>query len=67
MDGTVLAVGLFASSFGFAYLIYGKKRERPLMVMSGAILCIYPYFVSNTIVLASVAVVFILLPLFVHR
>jgi hypothetical protein len=67
MDDLPLFVGLFSGAFGFAYLMYGKKRERKVMMASGIVLLVYPYLISNHALLLLIAAVFILLPILVRH
>lgn len=66
MDSTILFVALIAGSFGFAYLLYGKKRNRQVMMWSGVVLLVYPYLISNHALLILIGAVFILLPFFIR-
>lgn len=47
MDTTSLVLGLIFSSIGLGYFLYGKKQKHSLPFVSGLILMIYPYFISN--------------------
>jgi hypothetical protein len=42
-----LLLGLFAGAFGMGYFVYGKKEQKAVPMISGALLCLYPYFVDN--------------------
>lgn len=66
MDTTTVFIALIAGSFGFAYLLYGKKRERRVMMWSGVILLVYPYLISNHALLILIGTVLILLPFFIR-
>jgi hypothetical protein len=50
--------GLFASflvsGIGFVLFSYGRKMSRPPQVVSGLVLMIFPYFVSNLWLEASI-------------
>ena len=43
-----------AGIFGAAYFIYGKKEQRPVPLLAGALLCILPYFIDSIPVLIAV-------------
>ncbi len=60
----VLAV-LFGA-IGMGYLIYGKKQQNWIALLSGVALCAFPYFISNLFLMIIIGVVFIALP-FVMR
>jgi len=42
-----LIVGLIAGIFGMAYLVYGKRQQRPIFLLAGLGLCLYPYLVNG--------------------
>ena len=67
MDVMSLTVGILAGAVGFPYFIYGKKYKKQVMMISGIILCVYPYFVGNHFLLISIAIAFTLLPLFIRK
>lgn len=46
--GTIIA-GLVVSSVGFVFFSYGRKMSRPIHVVTGLILMIYPYFIPGVI------------------
>jgi len=55
LDGNVLLLSLVVSSVGFVCLAYGKKQGRVPQMVAGLALMIYPYFVSNLLVMALIA------------
>jgi hypothetical protein len=46
-DVNSLFVGLLAGVFGVAYFVYGKKTAKFTPMLSGVMLCIYPYFIDS--------------------
>ena len=54
MDLTWFILSSVAGIFGVAYFIYGKKEQRPIPLLSGALLCVLPYFIDNITVLVLV-------------
>jgi hypothetical protein len=52
-----IALDIFFSAIGSAYLIYGKRQYDVPFLVAGFILLIYPYFVSNTAVCALIGIV----------
>ena len=42
-----LFIGVLASAFGMAYLIYGRRQAKFVPVIAGAVLCICPYFIDS--------------------
>lgn len=51
---TTLIIGAIAGIFGVAYFIYGKKEQRPVPLLAGALLCVLPYFIGDMTVLLLV-------------
>jgi len=52
-----LLVSVLFGAIGTGYFIYGKRQEQIVALASGALLCIYPFFVSRLIWLVLVGVV----------
>jgi hypothetical protein len=42
-----LFIGIFAGICGMAYFAYGKKQARMVPMLSGVLLCVYPYFFDS--------------------
>ena len=66
MDTSSLFWGLIFSSIGFGFFIYGKKQQAIVPLLCGLALMIFPYFVSNVIVLVVVGVALMAIPYFVR-
>ena len=58
--------GIFFGLVGMCYFIYGRKQENFIAVISGILLCVYPYFVSNVILLIVIGIILMAIPFFVH-
>ena len=56
--------GVVFSSFGFGFFIYGKKQKASVPFACGIALMLYPYFVTNTIILVLVGLVLVMIPYF---
>ncbi|MCE9618476.1 MAG: hypothetical protein K8R92_01025 [Planctomycetes bacterium] len=55
-DPTSLAINIFAGIVGLAYIIYGKKEQKLIPLVSGFGLIVLPYVIeSNTILIAVCA------------
>jgi len=68
LDGTSLLVSLFISLIGFGLLVYGKRQGRAPHLVCGLALMVYPYFVPNVILEASIGLLLVaLLMLAVRR
>jgi hypothetical protein len=46
-DSSSLLASLLVSSIGFVLLSYGKKMSRPPQMLTGLVLLVYPYFITN--------------------
>ena len=62
-----LALDIFFSAVGSAYLLYGKRQYDAAFLVAGFVLLIYPYFVSNVIVCALVGIAIAASPFVVAR
>jgi hypothetical protein len=65
IDMTTLVVSLVAGLVGSAYFVYGKKTSSVPMLVSGAALCIVPYFISNAIILTVACLAMAAAPFFI--
>ena len=66
MNESWLLWGLLFGSFGLGFFLYGKKQKAVVPLVCGLILMIFPYFVSNTILLVAIGVMLIVVPYFVR-
>ena len=67
MDTSSLFWGFLFGSVGLGFFVYGKKQSAVVPLVCGLVLMIFPYFISNTILLVAIGVVLIVLPYFVKR
>ena len=58
--------GLLFGSIGFGFFLYGKKQQAVVPLFSGIALMVFPYFVSNTILLVTIGAALTVLPYFVR-
>ena len=56
--------GVVFGSIGLAYFVYGKKQQRFVPLLCGIALMVYPYFISNTVLLVAVGLVISAVPYF---
>ena len=49
-----LWVGMIAGAFGVGYFIYGKKQQKLVPMIAGVLLCVYPYFTDNLLLLLAI-------------
>ncbi|MEO7032523.1 MAG: hypothetical protein ABI335_01785 [Polyangiaceae bacterium] len=54
LDGNSLIAGFAVSMVGAGFFMYGKKQGRAPQIAFGIITAIYPYFVSNWVLMLSV-------------
>ena len=62
-----LILSFVISTIGFAYLIYGKKTDDFVIMISGAALMIYPYFISNALLVLLIGIIICIIPYLIHR
>ncbi|MBP6519856.1 MULTISPECIES: hypothetical protein [unclassified Shewanella] len=61
----LLLWSLVFSLFGLGFFTYGKRQGAPIPLVVGITLMLYPYFVSNLILLVCIGIALIALPYFV--
>jgi hypothetical protein len=66
MDTSILFTGLIFSSIGMGYLVYGKKQQKGMALLSGLVLCGIPYFISNILLLLVIGLVLMALPFIIQ-
>jgi len=66
LDTSSLLWGLLFGSIGLGFLIYGRKQRAVVPLLCGLALMIFPYFVSNTILLITVGIVLMAVPYFLR-
>jgi hypothetical protein len=47
---------MFVSGIGFVFFNYGRKKTRPLFLIFGAAMMIYPYFITDFLWMTGIAV-----------
>ena len=62
-----LLFGLLFSAIGGIYMVYGKRQHDPTFLVTGFVLAVYPYFVSNTILMIIVGVLVTSIPVARHK
>ena len=66
MDSSNLFLSVLFGSVGTGYFIYGKRQGKPVPLLVGVALCIYPYLVSNLYLMVAIGILLIVLPYFVR-
>jgi len=64
MDANTFLIGSIAGAIGVGYFVYGKKHAKPVPMICGGLLCVYPYFIDNIWVTVAIGVVLSLIPAF---
>ena len=64
MNTSSLLWGLFFGSAGLGFFIYGKKQKAVVPLACGLALMVFPYFVTNTLLLVLIGFALIALPYF---
>ena len=66
MNSSILLVAVLFGSVGLGYFVYGKKQNAIVPLVCGVVLMVFPYFVSNVILLIAIGLIFTVLPYFVR-
>jgi hypothetical protein len=65
-DSAVLIWGVLFGSIGLGFLTYGKRQKAIVPLVVGIALLLFPYFISNVLILVAIGVVLIAVPYFVR-
>jgi hypothetical protein len=65
-DGTFFW-GMIFGAFGMGYFVYGKGQSNFVLMIIGALLCVFPYVVSGLWPTVGVGAALTLLPWFLRR
>lgn len=66
MDTSSLLWSLLFSSIGLGFFVYGKRQAAVVPLVCGVLLMIYPYFISNNILLVAIGIALMAIPYFVR-
>jgi hypothetical protein len=66
MDTSSLLWGLLFGSIGLGFFVYGRRQKAVVPLACGVALMVFPYLVSNTILLVLLGVALIAVPYFVR-
>ena len=64
MSTSSLLWGLLFGSIGLGFLIYGRRQRAVVPLVCGLALMLFPYFVSNTILLVGIGIALMAIPYF---
>ncbi len=59
---TTIWVGLLFGTLGIGYFFYGKKQRMVMALASGIALIVFPYFVSNALLVVLIGALLLALP-----
>ncbi|MEX0963909.1 MAG: hypothetical protein WDZ52_07720 [Pseudohongiellaceae bacterium] len=65
-DTSYLLISLIFSSLGLGYFIYGKKQKHKIAFYSGLGLMLYPYMISDPIMLIVIGIALLFAPKFIQ-
>ena len=66
MNTSSLMWSLLFGSIGLGYFVYGRKQRAAVPFVCGIALMVFPYFVSNSVVLVVTGVAIAAVPYFVR-
>jgi hypothetical protein len=66
VSASLLFFGLVFGCIGFGFVMYGRNQRAPVPLVCGVLLMVFPYFVSNTVVLVIIGAVLMAVPYFVR-
>ncbi len=59
-----LIVGLAAGLLGMAYVVYGRRAQRPAFILAGIAMCVYPYLVPGILLQIVVGALLAVVPVY---
>ena len=62
----MLLWGLLFGSVGLGFFMYGKRQKAVVPLVCGIALMVFPYFVSDTILLVSIGAALVAIPYFIR-
>jgi len=66
MNTSSLLWGVLFGSIGLGFFVYGRRQKVVVPLVCGVALMIFPYFVSNPLLLVTLGVVLIAIPYFLR-
>lgn len=66
MDTSSLLWSMVFGSVGLGFFVYGKKQGAIIPLLCGLALMIFPYFVSNIILLVAFGIALMAIPYFIR-
>jgi ABC-type Na+ efflux pump permease subunit len=67
MDSSALLMwGMLFGAIGFGFILYGRKQKAVVPLITGVVLCVFPYFIANVYALVLVGLVLVAIPYFLR-
>jgi hypothetical protein len=66
MSASSIFWGLLFGAFGLGFFVYGRKQKAVVPLVCGLVLMVFPYFISNTILLVAIGVALMAIPFLVR-
>jgi hypothetical protein len=57
-----LVIGIISGAFGMAYIVYGRRQSRIVPVLAGVLLCVYPWFTDDPLLLGVIGALLLAAP-----
>ena len=67
MNISQLLWGVLFGAIGMGYFVYGRKQRAVVPLVCGVALMVFPYFVSNAVLIVLVGIVLSVIPYFFGR
>ncbi|VGO20222.1 hypothetical protein [Pontiella sulfatireligans] len=64
--GTKILIATLLGAIGMGYIVYGRKQFKGSALVAGIVLCVYPYFVPNLLLLIVAGLAVMAAPFFIH-
>ncbi len=64
MSTASLVWGFLFGAIGIGFFVYGKRQEKLVPLICGLVLMVFPYFVSNTVVMVIIGTALMAIPYF---
>lgn len=61
-SASALLIGMVAGVFGVGYFMYGRRQAKFAPMISGVLLCVYPYFFDNPLWLSLAGIALLAVP-----
>jgi len=59
--------GVIFGAIGLGFFVYGKKQKAIIPFLSGTGLMVFPYFISNAVILVIAGIILTALPFVIKR